>query len=275
MNRSWPALGLSAEMSWFLAKMTGSVQNLCQLNSRKLFHKIITERKMICLKLKVRFARISWSYKPYRRCGQMEGLILLIQPQHTRKQTTPDTGSSCLYVPYLFSVFSDVMMGWIRVLSELLFLCFTKHWRRLMLLRAAVTVKPDIFPPRKNMNFKSSEMCKWNETDDFTVLWKVIPCTLVIGTNVSDETSGARMLMVYLFTKFCGITSKNATILMATAWAPYVLHDIWTNFICPDISWSARSSVSFQWDEGIRSISLTPLSTIAVTVSIWLLCVIR
>jgi hypothetical protein len=31
------------------------------------------------------------------------------------------------------------------------------------------------FPPRKNMNFKSFETCKWNETEDITVLWKVIP----------------------------------------------------------------------------------------------------
>jgi hypothetical protein len=101
-----------------------------------------------------------------------------------------------LFIPYLVSAFSDVMMGWIRVLSELLFFCFTKHWIRLTLLRDAVTVKPNIFP--RERTWRVSEMCKWNETEDYTVLRKVIPCTLVIDTNVSDETSGARMLTVYL-----------------------------------------------------------------------------
>ena len=173
--------------------------------------------------------------------------------------------------PYLFSVCSVVMMGWIRVLSELLFFSFKKHWRSPMLLRAAVTVKPRYFLPRKNTNFKSFEMCRWNETEDFTVLWNVIPCTLVIDTNVSDETSVARfvirMLVGYLFTKLCGITSQNSTILMFTVWAPHVLHNIGTNFICPDISWLARSSLLFQWGEGIRSISLSPLSSLPFTVS--------
>ena len=53
------------------------------------------------------------------------------------------------------------------------------------------------------------------------VLWNVIPCTLVIDINVSDETSVARfvirMLVGYLFTKLCGIASQNSTILMFTA----------------------------------------------------------
>jgi hypothetical protein len=64
-------------------------------------------------------------------------------------------------------------------------------------------------------------MCKWNETEDFAVLWNVIPRTLVIDFNVWDETSAAtfviRMLLGHLFTKLCGITSQNATILILTA----------------------------------------------------------
>ena len=53
----------------------------------------------------------------------------------TCEVSTTDTGSSCLCIPYLFSVCSNVVMGWIRVLSELLFFCFTKHRRCLMLYR--------------------------------------------------------------------------------------------------------------------------------------------
>lgn len=156
--------------------------------------------------------------------------------------------SSCLCIPYPFSVCSDVMMGWIRVLSELLSCC-TKHWRRVMLfVMCRCACETWYFSPRKNTNFKSFEMCKWNETEDFAVLWNIIPCTLVIRINASDGTSAVRfvirMLIGYIFTKLCGITSQNVTILLFTAWAPRVLHNIGTNFICPDTSWSANSKQS-------------------------------
>jgi hypothetical protein len=31
---------------------------------------------MICLKLEMRFTLISWCYKPYKPCGNMEGVML-------------------------------------------------------------------------------------------------------------------------------------------------------------------------------------------------------